>query len=109
MIGQRSRLTPRRWARWSLWLLARCSLSDPTKLAYYFVWGPADTTLAQMVPIAGMRWTIEEALETAKGDVGLDQYEVRHWQSWYRHVTLALLAHAFLAVSRARVPEKGAA
>ena len=55
-----------------------------------------------MVRVAGMRWAIEGALEQAKGEVGLDQYEVRHWQAWYRHITLALLAHAFLEVTRAR-------
>jgi SRSO17 transposase len=94
---------------WAFWLLARRGIADPTKLAYYFVLGPATTTLAEMVRIAGKRWTIEEALEAAKGEVGLDQYEVRHWPSWYRHITLALLAHAFLAVTRAQARQKGAA
>lgn len=93
----------------AFWLLARRSIADPTTLAYYYVLGPAFTTLEEMVYIAGKRWTIEEALEAAKGEVGLDEYEVRHWQSWYRHVTLALLAHAVLAVTRARARQKGAA
>lgn len=53
--------------------------------------------------MAGRRWTIEEGLEQAKGEVGLDQYEVRTWKAWYRFVTLVLLAHAFLVVMRARV------
>ena len=56
-----------------------------------------------------MRWTIEEGFEDAKGSVGLDQYEVRTWTAWYRHITLALLAHAYLAVTRRRMTaeEKG--
>ena len=52
--------------------------------------------------VAGTRWAVEESLETAKGEVGLDQYEVRKWTGWYRHITLALLAHAFLTVTRAQ-------
>jgi SRSO17 transposase len=91
------------------WLLARRRISDPTQVAYYYVFGPADTTLHEMVAVAGKRWTIEEALEAAKGEVGLDEYEVRRWPSWYRHITLALLAHAFLAVTRTRTLAKGAA
>lgn len=83
------------------WLLIRRSLSDPTDLAYYVCYGPNDTTLADLVRVAGVRWTIEECLEAAKGEVGLDQYEVRRWGGWYRHITLALLAHAFLAVTQA--------
>ena len=50
--------------------------------------------------MAGSRWAIEEGFEAAKGQVGLDQYEVRRWVGWYRHITLALLAHAFLAVTQ---------
>jgi SRSO17 transposase len=81
------------------WLLARRSLSDPTEVAYYRAFGPADTALVVLVRVAGMRWAIEENFEEAKGAVGLDQYEVRKWDAWYRHVTLALLAHAYLAVT----------
>ena len=56
-----------------------------------------------------MRWAIEESFEDAKGTVGLDQYEVRKWNAWYRHITLALLAHAYLEVTRqaANGAEKG--
>jgi SRSO17 transposase len=82
------------------WLLARRSLSDPTACAYYRVFGPADTPVADMVRVAGMRWAIEASFEDAKGTVGLDHYEVRRWTAWYRHVTLALLAHAYLEVTR---------
>jgi SRSO17 transposase len=87
---------------WGAWLLVRRSVSDPTDLAYYFVFGSAGTTVETMVEVAGRRWTIEETLEAAKGEVGLDQYEVRRWVGWYRHITLALLALAYLAVTRAQ-------
>jgi SRSO17 transposase len=82
------------------WLLARRSLTDPTDLAYYVCYGPAATSLAALVRVAGTRWAIEEGLEALKGEVGLDQYEVRHWDGWYRHITLCLLAHAFLVATR---------
>jgi SRSO17 transposase len=82
------------------WLLARRSLSDRTELAYYRAGGSAATELVELVHTAGMRWAIEESFEEAKGLVGLDQYEVRKWVAWYRHITLALLAHAYLAVLR---------
>jgi SRSO17 transposase len=84
------------------WLLIRRSLSDPSKRAYYRVSGPAGTTLEEAVRVAGSRWNIEEGLEEAKGEAGLDQYEVRTWTAWYRHITLALLAHAVLVVVRAQ-------
>jgi SRSO17 transposase len=83
------------------WLLARRGAADPTDLAYYVCYGPAATPLAELVRVAGTRWAIEECLEAAKGEAGLDQYEVRSWGGWHRHVTLSLLAHAFLAVTRA--------
>ena len=91
------------------WLLVRRSLSDPTELAYFRAFGPEATALDDLVRVAGMRWTIEEGFEDAKGSVGLDQYEVRTWTAWYRHITLALLAHAYLAVTRRRMTaeEKG--
>ncbi len=85
------------------WVLVRRSLADPTALAYYRVFGPEETLLAQMVRVAGQRWVIEEVIERAKGEVGLDQYEVRTWEGWHRHITLALLAHAFLEVTRAQI------
>jgi SRSO17 transposase len=84
------------------WVLVRRSIADPTALAYYRVFGPEETTVAQMARVAGQRWVIEEVIERAKGEVGLDQYEVRTWEGWYRHITLALLAHAFLEVTRAQ-------
>ncbi len=80
------------------WLLARRSVAKPEELAYYVCYGPAGTTLEELSRVAGTRWAIEECFEEAKGQVGLDQYEVRKWDGWYRHITLAMLAHAYLAV-----------
>ncbi len=77
------------------WLLIRRSLSDPAEKAYYFVFAPKATTLHEMVKAIGARWHIEEDFENTK-DMGLDQYEVRSWTAWYRHVTLVMLAYAFL-------------
>ncbi len=70
------------------------------EVAYFRGYGPATTTVEELVSIAGMRWKIEECFEDAKGTVGLDQYEVRRWEAWYRFITLALLAHAALEVTR---------
>jgi SRSO17 transposase len=94
---------------WGHWLLVRRSISDPTKLAYYVAFGPAHTTLQELAQVAGRRWAIEESIERAKGQAGLDEYEVRHWQGWYRHITLSLLALAFLVATRAAMEEKGGA
>jgi SRSO17 transposase len=82
-------------------LLVRRSLTDPTDLAYYLCYGPEHTPLRELVRVAGARWAIEETFQTAKGQVGLDQYQVRRYDSWYRHITLAMLAHAFLTVTTA--------
>jgi SRSO17 transposase len=92
---------------WGRWLLARRSLSDPTKVAYYRVFAPVGTPLAEMVRAAGSRWVIEEGFERAKGEVGLDQYEVRRWDAWHRHVTFALLAHAYLEATRLAAAREG--
>ncbi|HAG98748.1 MAG TPA: IS701 family transposase, partial [Ktedonobacter sp.] len=66
------------------WVLIRRSLADRSQRAYYRVYGPATTTLAEVVRVTGSRWKIEEGYEQAKGEVGLDQYEVRTWRAWYR-------------------------
>jgi SRSO17 transposase len=91
------------------WVLARRSVRKPEEIAYYFVFGPADATLAQVVHVAGTRWQVEQAFELAKQEVGLDEYEVRHWTGWYRHITRALFALAYLTVVRqhARAAAKG--
>ena len=90
---------------WERWLVARRSVpspDDPRSTAYFLVFAPADTTLEEIVRVLGQRWTIETGFEESKGEVGLDQYEVRSWQGWHRHITLAMLAHAFLVVLRAQ-------
>ena len=89
------------------WLLARRSVAKPGELAYYFCFGPAGTGLEELARVAGTRWAIEECFEEAKGEVGLDQYEVRRWDGWYRHITLAMLAHAYLTVIRHHATEQG--
>jgi len=90
------------WPGWEHWLLVRRSIQKPDELAYYVVFAREGTPLVELVQVAGKRWSIEECLESAKGEVGLDQYEVRKWAGWYRYITLALLAHAYLTVLRAR-------
>jgi SRSO17 transposase len=80
-----------------VWLLARRSLSDPKQLAYYLAYVPARTSLETKVRVASSRYTVEQCIEEAKGEVGLDEYEVRFWHSWYRHITLSMMAHAWLA------------
>lgn len=82
------------------WLLVRRSRSDVKEVAYFRAYGPETTALETLVRVAGQRWAIEESFEDAKGLVGLDQYEVRKWTAWYRHITLALLAYAYLEVTR---------
>lgn len=85
---------------WEKGLLIRRSIAQPDELAYYLTHAADGTALANLVQVAGARWTIEACFEAAKGEVGLDQYEVRSWTGWHRHVTLAMLAHAYLAVLR---------
>ena len=87
---------PERWH----WLLVRRSITDRADLTYYACFSHTDVPLAELVRVAGHGWISEDTLQEARQEVGLDQYEVRRWTSWYRHITLALLAHAFLAVTR---------
>src|SRR5215468_7210406 len=86
---------------WCRWLLVRRSLHEPAELTAYVVFAPRATPLATVVRVAGSRWTVERCFEEAKGEVGLDHYEVRSWTGWYRHITLAMWAYALLAVVRA--------
>ncbi|MFC9846312.1 IS701 family transposase [Streptomyces sp. NPDC060223] len=91
------------------WALARRSISKPGEIAYYLCYAPLGTAVEHLVRVAGMRWAIEEAFQAAKNECGLDQYEVRRYTGWMRHITLAILAHAFLAVMAADAAAKGAA
>jgi SRSO17 transposase len=92
--------------RWEHWLLVRRSIEKPEELAYYVVFCPVGTVLQELVQVAGKRWTIEESFEITKDEVGLDEYEVRRWMGWYRHITLAMLAQAYLAVTRYYASER---
>jgi SRSO17 transposase len=98
-----------RWSEpgWGHWLLARRSISKPDEITYYLVFGPETVTLPEVVQVAGTRWQVEDAFELAKGEVGLDEYEVRHWVGWYRHITLAMLTLAYLTVVKVEARKKG--
>ena len=98
----RGRLPYETDAGWAQWLLVRRSVTQPEDLAFYRAYGRSDTPVQELARVAGTRWVVEEGFERAKGEAGLDQYEVRRWDAWHRHVTLCLLAHAFLEVTRAR-------
>ena len=88
---------------WSHGLLVRRSIEEQPEHAYYWFYAPTQqATLQALVRVAGQRWQIEQAFQAAKGECGLDHYEVCHWQGWYRHITLAMLAHAVLVILRAR-------
>jgi SRSO17 transposase len=82
------------------WLLIQRSGDDGSELAFHLAYGPEDTSEAELLRVCGARWQIEECFAQAKGEVGLDQYEVRTWDAWHRFVTLCLLAHAGLVVMR---------
>jgi SRSO17 transposase len=84
------------------WLLARRSISDPSEIAYYICYGPRRSTLVDLAWIAGSRWHVEECFQQAKGEAGLDHYQVRTWRAWYAHITLSMLALAWLAASRSQ-------
>jgi len=98
---------------WSRCLLVRRSLvrngKDEHELAYYLCCAPAGTPDEELIRVAGSRWAVEECFQTAKNETGLDQYQVRRYDAWYRHVTLAMLAHAYLAVTAATAPKALAA
>ena len=97
---------------WRRWLLFRRSLSDASEVAAYTAFAGAQTPLTAQVQVAGTRWTVEESIQCGKGEAGMDHYEVRSWTGWYRHITLSMVASAFLAVIRAEhgaaiAPKKG--
>ncbi|ALE82482.1 transposase [Pseudonocardia sp. HH130629-09] len=104
-------------AGWGRWLLVRRQIltdtqiaaGDEPELAYYLCAGPPGTSDDDLIRVAGARWAIEECFQTAKNEVGLDQYQVRRYDAWYRHITLAMLAHAYLSVTAAIAPKDLAA
>jgi SRSO17 transposase len=91
----------------TVWLLARRSTEEPGEVAYYLSNAPTGTPLLTLAQVATARWTIEQCFREAKGETGLDQYEVRTWHSWHRHITLVMMAHAWLASVRQQVGQKG--
>ena len=82
------------------WLLIRRDPEQSNDHSYWLAYGPAETAVTELVRVADARWQVEECFAQAKGEVGLDHYEVRTWTAWHRFVTLVLLAHAFLVVLR---------
>jgi SRSO17 transposase len=97
---------------WRRWLVLRRSCRDTHDIDAYRAFGPEDMPLAAQVQVIGKRWTVEESIQTGKSEVGLDEYEVRSWTGWYRHITLAMWAQAFLSVLRQQegavvAPKKG--
>ncbi len=91
-----------------VWRLSRRSPAPPDKLAYYLAYAPPKTSLEMLVRVASTRYTIEQCIEEAKGETGLDEYEVRFWHSWYRHITLSMMAHAWLISIKLREQGKKA-
>ena len=86
---------------WRRAILLRRSLSDPSAISAYRCFYPDGTPIETLVRVAGCRWTIETDFEEAKSEVGLSHYEVRSWTGWHRHISLAMLAHVFLAIMKA--------
>ena len=103
----RARINGARDPEAEYWLLARRRLTDSIEIAYYLTHGPKRVSLAELVRAAGARWAIEESFQTSTGQTGtgqtgLDHYQVWQYTGWYRHITLSMLAHAFLTVTRSK-------
>jgi SRSO17 transposase len=92
-----------------LWLILRRNLDDPSKVKFYFSNAPVNTPLQEFVRISGMRWPIESIFEEAKGEVGMDHYEMRSWLGWHHHMLLVSLAHHFLVRLRIQFQEQAPA
>ena len=92
-----------------VWLIIRRNLDDPSEVKYYLSNAPAHTPLSEFVRISGMRWPIETIFKEAKGEVGLDHYEMRSWLGWHHHMLLVSLAHHFLVRLRIRFQEQAPA
>jgi SRSO17 transposase len=86
---------------WAHWLIARRRPEKPEERDYYLAWGPPETSVEELVLVPGARWRVEDAIKLAKSAAGMADYEVRSYRGWYRHITLAQLAAAFLAVQDA--------
>lgn len=79
------------------WLLVRRKRSTSGEKAYYLVFAPPGSSLAELAAVAGLRWAVEECFERAKDDLGLDHCEARSWHGWHRHMSLCMAALAFLS------------
>ena len=89
------------------YILARRGIDDPTDLAYYFCYSDKPATLQELVHVAASRWTVEECFQTGKNEAGLDHYQVRDYTAWYRHMTLSMIALAFLTIVRNAEEKRG--
>ena len=87
--------------------MIRRSVNDG-ELAFYHCYNPKHAGFGELIHVAGARWPIEECFGSAKNEVGLDNYQVRTWDAWHRHITLAMLAHTFLAVTAHKTKKGGA-
>jgi SRSO17 transposase len=85
---------------WKTGLLIRRKKGRSHQFTFYLTRSPEETSLAELVQVAGQRWRIESCFEESKGETGLDEYEVRSWTGWHRHITLSMLAHAYLTIVR---------
>lgn len=89
------------------YILARRGIDDPSDLAYYFCYSNSETTLEELVLVAASRWTVEECFQTGKNEAGLDHYQVRNYTAWYRHMTLSMIALAFLTIIKHAEEKRG--
>ena len=89
------------------YILARRSIDDPTDLAYYFCYSNKPTNLEELVHVAASRWTVEECFQTGKNEAGLDHYQVRDYTAWYKHMTLSMIALAFLTIIKTAEEKRG--
>ena len=89
------------------WLLASCSLADKEEIAYYACYGKRRCSTADLAWAEGSCWHVEECIQQAKGEAGLDHYQVRTWRAWHAHITLSMVALAWLAASRAQAGKGG--
>ena len=89
------------------YILARRNIDDPTDLAYYFCYSNQPTSLEELVYVAASHWTVEECFQTGKNEAGLDHYQVRDYTAWYKHMTLAMIALAFLTIIKTAEEKRG--
>jgi SRSO17 transposase len=89
------------------YILSRRSIDDPTDLAYYFCYSERPATMQELVQVAASRWTVEECFQTGKNEAGLDHYQVRDYTAWYRHMTLSMIALAFLTIVKGAEEKRG--